>query len=231
MRSTFLTDAIAAASSELVVRMADTPNLVHDAHSLRYQVYCLERGYKPGRDGLEVDAYDAHSEHVVLQQAACGTVIGTARLILPCASKPHSSFPIQDICTRERFAILPFHRTAEVSRFAVSKERRGLSTAATSLSRLALVRGLVQLSYEQGVTHWCAVMERTLLRLLRASAIHFQDMGPAVEFYGLRQPSYCDLSNMLRRMAREQPEIWDFVTDSGAFLRTAEGAEFERQAA
>lgn len=231
MHSTVLTDAIAAASSELVVRIADTPELVRDAHSLRYQVYCLERGYKPGQDGLEVDAYDAHSEHVVLQQAACGTVIGTARLILPRATKPQSSFPMQDVCTRERFATLPFHCTAEVSRFAVSKERRGLSTAATSLSRLVLVRGLVQLSYDQGVTHWCAVMERTLLRLLRASSIHFQDMGPAVEYYGLRQPSFCNLSNMLGRMVREQPEIWDFVTNGGAFLRDAEVPQFQRRAA
>lgn len=231
MHSTVLTEAIAAATSELEVRIADTPGLVREAHSLRYQVYCLERGYKPGEDGLEIDAYDDHSQHVVLQQAACGTVIGTARLILPRHGRPHSSFPIQDVCTRERFAALPFHSTAEVSRFAVSKERRGLSTAATSLSRLALVRGLVQLTYAEGVTHWCAVMERTLLRLLRASGIHFQDMGPAVEFYGLRQPSFCNVSNMLDRMAHEQPDIWNFVTNGGAFLGNVESAEYQRQAA
>ena len=217
MHSPSLSDAITAAKSELTVKVADTPELVRDAHRLRHQVYCLERGYEPGQDGLEFDSYDAHARHVVLRLAGCGTVIGTARLILPDAARRDGSFPMQSVCTPERFSTLPFAQTAEVSRFAISKERRGLSTAATSLSRLALVRGLVQLSQEIGVTHWCAVMERTLLRLLRASSIHFQDMGPVVEYHGLRQPSFCNLSDMLTRMAQEQPDLWDYITAGGAF--------------
>lgn len=217
MSSSVLADAIAAAATELVVQIADTPALVREAHELRHQVYCLERGYEAGQNGLEVDAFDGHSRHVVLRLAQCGIVIGTARLILPDPVRADCSFPMQTVCTPERFAMLPFADTAEISRFAISKERRGLSIAASSLSRLALVRGLVQLSQRQGVTHWCAVMERTLLRLLRASAIHFQDMGPVVEFHGLRQPAFCNLAGMLDRMAREQPAIWGFVTSNGAF--------------
>lgn len=221
MSSTALSAAIAAVTSELVVQIADTPALVRDAHRVRYQVYCLERGYEPGQDGLEIDDYDANARHVVLRLSGCGTVIGTARLILPDAARPAGSFPMQAVCAPERFAGLPFARTAEISRFAMSKDRRGLSAAATSMSRLALVRGLVQLSQDQGTTHWCAVMERTLLRLLRASAIHFQDMGPVVEYHGLRQPAFCHLPTMLARMAREQPDIWHFVTNGGAFAEAA----------
>lgn len=234
MSQATLTTAIAAASSELVVQVAKTPAEIHEVLRLRHQVYCLERGYEPGQDGIETDAYDGHSSHVMLRLAACGTVIGTARLILPRASKRLDSFPMQAVCAAEQFAALPFPDTAEISRFALSKERRGLSTAATSLSRLALVRGLVQLSQQEGVTHWCAVMERTLLRLLRASAIHFEYMGPLVEYHGLRQPAFCDLGAMLRRMAQEQPEIWRYVTANGAFATMAEVVPFgwaERQAA
>ena len=208
--------AIAATRSELLVQVADTPALVRDAHLLRHQVYCTERGYEPGQDGLEFDAHDDHAAHVVVRLRACGTVIGTARLILPHADGSES-FPMQGVVLPGRFAALPFLQTAEVSRFAVSKERRGLSPAAASLSRLALVRGLVQLSRQRGVSHWCAVMERTLLRLLRASGIHFADMGPMVEYHGLRQPAWCELAGMLARMQAEQPEIWGFVTEHGAF--------------
>lgn len=217
MNQSILATAIEAVASELVIQMADTPALVQEAQRLRHQVYCLERGYKPGLNGLEVDAYDAYSDHVVLRLAGSGTVIGTARLILPQAANPGDSFPLQGICPPELFAGLPFRSTAEISRFAMSKERGDLTAAAAGLSRLALVRGLVQLSQQQGVTHWCAVMERTLLRLLRASAIHFDHMGPVVEYYGLRQPASCDLAEMLSRMKREQREIWGFVTDHGAF--------------
>jgi len=212
--------AIAAARSELVVQVATTPELVREAHQLRHQVYCTERGYEPGQNGLEVDAHDAHAAHVVLRLRACGTVIGTARLILPRdngSSGGGESFPMQGVVAPGRFAALPFPQTAEVSRFAVSKERRGISPSAASLSRLALVRGLVHLSQQRGVTHWCAVMERTLLRLLRASGIHFADMGPVVEYHGLRQPAWCALDGMLDRMQAEQPEIWGFVTADGAF--------------
>ena len=224
MSEAALSVAIAAASSELVVQVADTPALIRDAFQLRHQVYCLERGYEPGRDGLETDGYDAHASHVVLRLRGCGTVIGTARLILPQAARPCSSFPMQVVCAPGRFSALPFARTAEVSRFALSKERRGLSSAATSLSRLALVRGLVQASQQHGVSHWCAVMERTLLRLLRATSIHFEDMGPVVEYHGLRQPAFCNVSGMLQRMAQEQPEIWGYVTAHGAYAPRTEAA-------
>ena len=85
--------------------------------------------------------------------------------------------------------------------------------------RLALVRGLVQLSKEIGITHWCAVMERTLLRLLQSSAIHFEPLGPLVEYHGLRQPASGDVDAILARMRREQPAIWEFVTGGGSLCR------------
>lgn len=231
MNVTTIADAVAAATAELVVQTANTPDLIQDAYRIRHQVYCLERGFEPGRDGLETDAFDAHASHVVLRRAACGTVIGTARLILPRPGLPDASFPMQTVCTQDRLAALPLRHTAEISRFAMCRERRGLSMAATSLSRLALVRGLVQLSQDHGITHWCAMMERTLLRLLRGSAIHFQEMGPAIEYHGLRQPSACHLPRMLDRMACEQPDIWRFVTADGAFTDAADEAWPQKRAA
>ena len=138
---------------------------------------------------------------------------------------------MQAVCAPERFAALPFASTAELSRFAISKELRGLNAAATSLSRLALMRGLVQLSQAQGVTHLCAMMERTLLRLLRATAIHFEEMGPVVEYHGLRQPAFCDLTEMLHRTAKEQPVAWNYITAGGRFAPCAAPRWQERQAA
>lgn len=206
-----LASAINATRSELLVRIADTPDLISEAFKLRHQVYCLERGYEASLNNMEKDEYDCQSHHVVLCKRSSGEVIGTARLILPVASKRQTSFPMQQVCPPNTFRGLPFRGMAEVSRFAISKERRDLSVAATSLSRLALVQGLVQLSQDIDVTHWCAMMERSLLRLLRASAIHFTPLGEPVEYHGLRQPAYCEVKTMLDRMAYEQPEIWRFI--------------------
>jgi N-acyl amino acid synthase of PEP-CTERM/exosortase system len=81
--------------------------------------------------------------------------------------------------------------------------------------RLGLIQGLVRLSGESGTTHWCAVMERSLLRLLQSTAIYFQPIGPLVEHHGIRQPAAAPLSTLLRRVAAEQPEVWQFLTDAG----------------
>jgi N-acyl amino acid synthase of PEP-CTERM/exosortase system len=58
-------------------------------------------------------------------------------------------------------------------------------------------------------------MERSLLRLLRATAIHFVPVGPAVEYHGMRQPAVCGVGTMLSRMKLEQPLVWAFITHNG----------------
>src|SRR4051794_22842303 len=111
---------------------------------------------------------------------------------------------------------LPISSTGEISRFALTRDRTGLSQAAAALMRLCLIRGLVQVSAETELTHWCAIMERTLLRLLRATGIHFVAVGPTVEYHGTRQPAVCGIATMLSRMKLEQPTIWAYITDNGA---------------
>lgn len=108
-------------------------------------------------------------------------------------------------------------------RFAVSKKRRELSVPATALSSNALVRGLDQISRMEGVTHWCAMMEYTLLRLLRSSGIHFTAVSPLVEFHGLRQSSSCRLDNMLDRMKFGQAGIWEYITSGGIYADAERG--------
>ena len=68
----------------------------------------------------------------------------------------------------------------------------------------------------------------TIVRMLAVMGIHFTSVGPLVDHHGLRQPSYCDLSEMLERLKSERPEHWMVVTDAGALMP---GAEQERRAA
>lgn len=212
-----LASAIAQADAELVVEIADNNSTRLEAYRLRHQVYCLERGFEAGIGDYETDNFDRTACHILLRRRSCGQVIGTSRLIMPRANEPDASFPMQGVCPPSVLGGLPACGTSEVSRFAVSKVRRGLSDAATSMARLALVRGLVELSRREGVTHWCAMMERTLLRLLRATSIHFIALGEPVEYHGLRQPAYCQLDAMLQRMRREQVTVWRYITADGAF--------------
>ena len=91
----------------------------------------------------------------------------------------------------------------------------GASGTLGALLRLCLIRGIVQLSGELGLTHWCALMEPKLLRLLQMSAIYFHQISGMVEHHGLRQPSCIGLFEMLDRVRQEKPIVWDFITGSG----------------
>jgi N-acyl amino acid synthase of PEP-CTERM/exosortase system len=108
-----------------------------------------------------------------------------------------------------------------LSRFALpkrsTKDARGMSASTCSLLRLALIQGAVWLSAEAGHTHWLALMEPTLLRLLRATGIHFMPLGPLVEYHGLRQPTVAELVPTLARLAEEQPVVWNFITRGGTW--------------
>ena len=205
-----------AAASEFVVVTADTPELLREAYRLRHQVYCIERGFEANEGSdIETDAFDDHAPHIVVRRKCDGGVVGAARLVLSQPGAADHGLPLHRLCGAELTARVPMARTGEISRFSVSKERRGLSSDATALLRLALAQGMLKLSAEYGVTHWCAVMERSLIRLLRSTAIHFEAFGPMIEYHGMRQPVVGCIDSILKQMKVEQPEIWEFVTLGG----------------
>jgi hypothetical protein len=144
-------------------------------------------------------------------------VVGTVRLVLPNDPGGGDNYPIQHVCDAAFLRGIPLATTGEVSRFALAKQLRGVSASSSSLLRLALIQGAVRLSAEEGHTHWLAVMEPTLLRLLRATGLHFVPLGPLVDYHGLRQPAVAELVPTLARLAIEQPVVWDFVTERGTW--------------
>ncbi len=220
MNGSTIEAAIIALRDEVSVEIANTPALLREAHRLRHQVYCVERTFETGQDGMERDQYDDHARHAVVRWRQTGEVVGAVRLILPKTLAGGGALPIHHVCGRALLRDLPA-TTGEVSRFALAKQRtrqvRSMSPASSSLLRLALIQGAVRLSAEAGHTHWLAVMEPTLLRLLAATGLHFTPLGPVVEYHGMRQPAVAELAPVLARMAVEQPVVWDFITRNGTW--------------
>ncbi len=212
-------DAIAKLSAQVSVGLANTSTDLQAAYRLRYQVYCLERGFLAGQNGVERDEYDDHARHAVVRWRQTGEIVGTVRVVLPKTPDGGDDFPVQHVCAPALLHGLPRATTGELSRFALEKQQtklvRGVSVETSSLLRLALLRGALWLSAEAGHTHWVAVMRPALLRLFRASGLHFVPLGPLVEYHGLRQPAVAELVPTLARMAREQPAIWDYLTQGG----------------
>lgn len=216
---------------------ADTPASIEAALAIRYQVYCLERNFENAAhhsDGLEKDEFDRSAIHSLIVHRPTEQAIGTVRLILP--GSPTQGLPIQQLLRENGLHAadyFPVETSAEVSRFAISNEFRRRSHDSTAQSRdgdtrlrpaserrsnlpcLGLIQSQLRRSIARGITHWAAVMEPKLLRMLAGMGIHFTPVGPLVSHHGLRQPSYCYLPGMLERLRRERPDYWNVVSNAG----------------
>jgi N-acyl-L-homoserine lactone synthetase len=218
--------ALLSATADFRIEVADSPEKREAAYRLRYQVYCAERGYEPGQGRLEMDRFDERAGHALLTQLSTGRVVGTVRIVAPAdvgRNPTDLDVPMQHVCPPGLFRTLTqAGRIGEISRFAISKELRDDVAGGLPL-RLGLLRGIVELSASMQLGTWCALMERSLLRLLRLSGVHFHLLGPAIEHRGLRQPSWGRIDDILGRMWRECPAVWNYITDGGALWpRTSE---------
>ena len=205
-----------------------------DCFRIRFQVYCIDNAFEDPEDnpgGLETDAYDSHSAHSLLTHRSTGNAIGTVRLVLPSRGGEKRCFPCGS--SRAQSPVMPRHRfrsrTAEISRFSIVKSFRqhtpeqGVEATLTPEEwrkllfhlPLGLIKSCVEMSAREGITHWAAVMEPALLRLLTRLGIYFNPLGPLVNHHGRRQPCWADLDALLRRVFAERPDVWDVITDRG----------------
>ena len=219
-RSAF-TDAFGSAVDELLVETAATPEQILEVQRLRYRVDCEERGFlECSADGLERDCFDVHSRHVLVRSRFTGAMLGTVRVVLPTIGGA-ASLPMSGVCEDHVLSSILDTRAGEISRFALARDRPGVSPAAAALMRLCLMRGIVDISGRVGLTHWCAIMENSLLRLLRATAIYFEAIGPAVEFHGRGQPVVGAINTILGRIRGERPDVWGYITGQGTLWSEA----------
>jgi N-acyl amino acid synthase of PEP-CTERM/exosortase system len=200
---------------------ADSPELRDCVYRLRFQVYCLERGFEDAAqypDGREQDTDDARSMHCLLIFRPAGIVLGTVRLILP---KYGHALPVSRMVGSRWHALdLPVQTTAEVSRFATTKAVRRQVELCMPSSHLGALRGLpllslglvqaaVMMSLSRGITHVVAMMEPALLRLLARVGVEFHAIGEPIDHHGLRQPSWAILRDVITGLQQFLPEFWE----------------------
>ena len=217
---------------------AVSPELREETYRLRYQVYCLETGFENKDDfenEMEMDVYDDQSVSSLLIHKGSGSIAGTVRLILPQEQSRGYEIPALTISEDLRELgedVLPRGRTAEISRFSVSKKFRqrhydthipGIEENAGNPESqrviphitLGLMTAIVRMSIEHNITHWAVVMEPALQRLLRKLGIRFTAIGPIIEYHGRRRTHYSDVDSLLNGIYEERPEIWNVITECG----------------
>lgn len=196
-------------------------------------------------DGKEVDEYDRRSVHSIVRHKKLGITAASVRLVLADHDCPEAPFPIEKNCaaTLQSSVSIPgcISRSciAEISRFAVSKHfKRRVGEAGhpagvgpdpevyvkPDINRgrviphliLGLFAAIVKMSAEHHITHWYAVMDVSLLRLLTRFGINFRLMGVPVEYHGLRQPCFGSVDEVLAGIWEKRPDIWRLITADGA---------------
>lgn len=75
----------ALTTSGYTLSIADDPGHVAAAQRLRHEVFATELGatLRPEADGLDVDDFDPHCDHLIVRQHSDAAVVGTYRLLPP----------------------------------------------------------------------------------------------------------------------------------------------------
>ena len=206
------------------VRIADTEILQQQAFKLRHQVYCVENAFEPRQpDGMERDLFDQRAPHALLFHRGADEPLGTVRVVLPTAGAGFGTLPIHAVCSSDPFvrSDLPVDATAEISRFALSRERlRALQSSTTgeesrhllSFACLGLIAAVRQISRANGITHIVAVMEPSLRRRLSILGLPMIEMGNPVSYHGVRVPCYSRLDQLEQRLKRLRPDLFPVLT-------------------
>jgi N-acyl amino acid synthase of PEP-CTERM/exosortase system len=206
----------------------DSPALLEASYSLRYQVYCLERGFLPVEDypdEREVDDFDPHSVHFGVLNLQ-GEVVATARLV----QHSEAGLPLFQHCSL--FPDAPpldgdTRNVVEVSRLAVSRKynRRAGDDFYSLQGRIdpndrrrrreggeivmALYKALYQASKRRGFTHWLAATEKSLQRLVARYGFPFVAIGPQTDYYGAVCPYLMDLDEFDRIILSRRISLLD----------------------
>ena len=170
----------------------------------RFEVYCMRRGWLDPTDfpdGVDRDAYDAHSTHVLACDAA--GPVGTVRLV---HAGPHG-FPIEQAFERPPLSVLGIDawdaRVAEVSRLAVVRSETPHVLFA------ALVQVLYRHSIANGITAWLTATDANARRIaIERLGIVSGQYADAKDYCGsVTVPGVIVLERMMAHFAAERPAM------------------------
>ncbi len=198
--------------------IASTHQLKHEVYALRHQVYCEELHFEEEKpDQIETDEFDERSIHCCIRHLGTKNLAGTLRLIT--SNSPTEQLPIQQFCDYaltndllhpNRF--LP-REICEISRLAVPASFRkrqadqfeggatgAINEASFSAQELrffpyiaiSLYMSAIAMTHKTRRFHVFVMMEPRLARSLSFVGIHFQSIGPVIDYHGKRAPYYID---------------------------------------
>ena len=192
------------------VYLADAEEARKIHYSVRYKVFCEDRGFEDAAafpDRQERDSFDRRSAHFIVRDSRSGEWVGAARLILPGGG------PLQ-VEARCGVGVCSQHASgavAEVSRLAIVRGQEGRPACGTAIGRplmahqantaasklaagrepgvlLQMLHGITEFGHERGIGHAAFFVTRALARMLAGMGIKLIRIGDPIEHRGTRTP-------------------------------------------
>jgi N-acyl amino acid synthase of PEP-CTERM/exosortase system len=212
------------------VCFADTPFGVALHQRIRYQVFCLDKGFEdPGAFSAaqETDAWDDRSAHFIVQNKSTRQWVAATRIVLP---KRGALLPVDRLGAFDRDCLEnPDLEVAEISRFCIIRNRavagaeRGVvqlppnSPEAWGIGpigkaqqfevTIGMIRTLVIFILKRDLTYCVLLVTDAFARLLRKLGLKLTQVGPAVEHRGMRTAYMIDMRETAMRMSKRSSMV------------------------
>jgi N-acyl-L-homoserine lactone synthetase len=176
------------------VVLADTESSKAIHYHLRYQVFCLEKGFETAdrfRNRMEKDRFDEHAVHFLVREKKRNKWIGAARLVIG----PLDNLPIRQVTEVEGPNPNTGAVIAEFSRLLVLDQCRHANHNGIAEPEvlLGLFRAARAYCRQQDIDQWVFLCRRSIYRILSNVGIQLEQIGPACQHRGLRLPYRMDL--------------------------------------
>lgn len=196
---------------------------------IRYQVFCLDRGFEDPEafsTARETDAWDDRSAHFIVQSKKTQQWVAATRLVLP---KPGYPLPIDSLGAFDREKLKdPSMPVAEISRFCIIRNRdpatldTAVQPAPNSLEAwgigpignsqqfevtIGMIRTMVIFTLKRKLTYCVFLVTDAFARLLRKLGLNLTQVGPPIEHRGSRTAYVIDMRETALAMSQKSSAV------------------------
>ncbi len=210
------------------VCFADTPHGLELHQRIRYQVFCLEKGFEDpaafSRE-RETDAWDDQAAHFVVQDKRSGQWVAATRVVLP---HPSRKLPVETLQSIEPpIELAPDARVGEISRFCIinAKEIEVAPVSVAVQDELArwdigsvrsreryeivmgMIRSVVIFALKRKIDYCYMLITPPFARLLKKLGVVLHQAGAPVEYRGKRTPYIVNMRESVSRMITRSQDV------------------------
>lgn len=224
------------------VCFADTPFGVVLHQRIRYQVFCLDKGFEdPGAFSAaqETDAWDDHAAHFIVQNKNTRQWVAATRLVLPSPRRP---LPVDSLNAFDRDRLHnPDLPVGEISRFCIISNRSQVEVNSqlepdpNSLEAwgigaigkkqqfevtLGMIRAAGIYALKRDIDYCILLITDAFARMLRTLGVTLEQAGPAIDHRGMRTAYLVDMRKSVMSMAKKSSGVRDlFRRSKRAYVR------------